>query len=154
MSDLRKAAQAALDALELSAPDVRHANYAQTWDAIHGLRAELAQPQDDPNQWREAIDEALVIGCLEPSRPDETPAQALDRLIDWETTIALDPAVSERAAALLAAQPQDKPVIDCRTCRHYTTASGGCLSVLRCVDGVAYQRAGIRQFWNDGILTG
>jgi len=93
MSDLRKAAQAALDALELSAPDVRHANYAQTWDAIHGLRAALAQPQAEP-------------------------------------------------------------AIDCRTCRHYTTASGGCLSVIKCVDGVAYQRAGIRQYWRDGNLTG
>lgn len=119
-----------------------------------GDRGALAQPQEDPNQWREAIDEALVIGCLEPSRPDETPAQALDRLIDWETTIALDPAVSERAAALLAAQPQTEPAIDCRTCRHYTTASGGCLSVIKCVDGVAYQRAGIRQYWRDGNLTG
>lgn len=48
LDDLRKAAQAALDALELSAPDVRHANYAQTWDAIHGLRAALEQPEPYP----------------------------------------------------------------------------------------------------------
>ena len=84
----------------------------------------------------QAIDEGAGSWMPRPNRPDETPAQALDRLIDWETTIALDPAVSE-AAALLAAHPQTEPVIDCRTCRHYTTASGGCLSVLKCVDGVA-----------------
>ena len=64
MSDLRKAAQAALDALELSAPDVRHANYAQNVGRYTRTpRSTGAKPQDDPNQWREAIDEALVIGC-------------------------------------------------------------------------------------------
>lgn len=36
---------------------------------------------------------------------------------------------------------------DCRTCRNFTTASGGCVSVLRCVDGSAYTRQGVVQMW-------
>lgn len=36
---------------------------------------------------------------------------------------------------------------DCRTCRNYTTKSGGCMSVLRCVDGSRYQRQGVVQIW-------
>ena len=74
------------------------------------------------------------------------------RVWPWDIERELMPSMEALRAAL--SQPQAEPVIDCRTCRHYTTASGGCLSVLKCVDGVAYQRAGIRQFWNDGNLTG
>lgn len=37
--------------------------------------------------------------------------------------------------------------IDCRTCRHYTTATGGCISVLRCIDGSSYQQAGVWKLW-------
>ncbi len=36
---------------------------------------------------------------------------------------------------------------DCRTCRNFTTRSGGCMSVLRCVDGSRYQRQGVVQIW-------
>lgn len=100
MDDLRKAAQAALEALEgplVPSPAKRH-------KVLAGLRAALAQPEP----WRDAIDEALIVRCLEPSRDDEMPMQALWRLIAWEVTIALDPAVSERAAALLAAQPEQQ----------------------------------------------
>ena len=40
-----------------------------------------------------------------------------------------------------------KETLDCRTCRHHTTATGGCISVLKCIEGSAYQRAGFRQCW-------
>lgn len=46
--------------------------------------------------------------------------------------------------------------LDCRTCRHHTTATGGCISVLRCIDGSSYQEAGVRQCWertNDDATT-
>jgi hypothetical protein len=72
------------------------------------------------------------------------------RVWPWDIERELRPSME----ALRAALSQAEPVIDCRTCRHYTTASGGCLSVIKCVDGVAYQRAGIRQYWRDGNLTG
>ncbi len=36
---------------------------------------------------------------------------------------------------------------DCRTCKNFTTKSGGCMSVLRCVDGSRYQRQGVVQIW-------
>lgn len=36
---------------------------------------------------------------------------------------------------------------DCRTCRNYTTASGGCRSTLRCVDGGEYRRLNVVQHW-------
>lgn len=54
----------------------------------------------DANSWREAIDEALIVNCLDPVREDESPQEALARLIAWEVEIALDPKVSSRAAAL------------------------------------------------------
>ena len=36
---------------------------------------------------------------------------------------------------------------DCRLCANYTTASGGCVSVLRCVDSSEYKATTPRQFW-------
>jgi hypothetical protein len=44
---------------------------------------------------------------------------------------------------------EQKALLDCRTCRNHTTNSGGCISVLRCVQGSAYQRAGVRKCWDD-----
>ena len=50
----------------------------------------------------------------------------------------------EQAAAAHAA------ALDCRTCRQHNDRVGGCMSVVRCVDGSAYQRAGVRQCWASG----
>ena len=36
---------------------------------------------------------------------------------------------------------------DCRLCGNYTTASGGCVSVLRCVDSNQYKATAPRQYW-------
>jgi hypothetical protein len=52
----------------------------------------------------------------------------------------------------LLTHPQQPAPLDCRTCRNHTTASGGCISVLRCIDGSAYQRAGVRQCFESGIV--
>lgn len=41
---------------------------------------------------------------------------------------------------------------DCRTCRNFSTRSGGCVSVLRCVDGSGYQRQGRFQYWEAAPL--
>lgn len=38
-------------------------------------------------------------------------------------------------------------LLDCRTCRHFTTASGGCRSLVKCVDASMYVRAGAVRIW-------
>lgn len=38
--------------------------------------------------------------------------------------------------------------IDCRTCKNFTTKSGGCTSVVRCVDGSRYQPHARFQYWD------
>ena len=53
--------------------------------------------------------------------------------------------IEQLQAALLDAR-------DCRTCRNFTTRSGGCVSVLRCVDGSGYQRQGQFQYWEAAPL--
>ena len=51
--------------------------------------------------WQEAIEDALLQWCGAPD-DDETPKDALRRLIQYEITAALDPAVSQSAADLVA----------------------------------------------------
>lgn len=48
---------------------------------------------------------------------------------------------------LVRLEDAQRAALDCRTCRHHTTATGGCISVLTCHEGSAYQRAGVRQCW-------
>lgn len=60
-------------------------------------------------------------------------ARACDRCADARE-------IAELQTALMGAR-------DCRTCRNFTTASGGCVSVLRCVDGSSYKRQGVVQMW-------
>lgn len=56
----------------------------------------------------------------------------------WHRTALYDQATLDAA---IAAER------DCRTCRNFSTHSGGCVSVLRCTNANAYQRAGFRQYW-------
>ena len=42
---------------------------------------------------------------------------------------------------------------DCRTCKNFATKSGGCMSVLRCVDGSGYQRQGVVQIWESAPVS-
>lgn len=55
------------------------------------------------NPWRDAVTDALVAGGIYSAEHDANPRKAVADLIAWEIEIALDPAVSERAAALVAA---------------------------------------------------
>lgn len=50
---------------------------------------------------------------------------------------------------LVRAHDAHMAALDCRTCRHYTEKTGGCMSVVRCVQGCAYQRLGVRAYWSD-----
>ena len=77
---------------------------------ITRLRAELATARCNDmgdawiaqkHAWQEAIEGALLQWCDAPSE-DESPKDALRRLIQHEITAALDPAVSQSAADLVA----------------------------------------------------
>lgn len=48
---------------------------------------------------------------------------------------------------LVRADEAHGAALDCRTCRHYTE-NGGCMSVIRCVQGGAHQRAGVIRYWD------
>lgn len=62
-------------------------------------RADKETPESNP--WKEALDEVLVVSGLDCIGANETPEQAISRLLTWEVTVALDPAVSSAARALL-----------------------------------------------------
>ena len=84
-------------------------------DEITRLRAELAAARCNDmgdawiaqkHAWQEAVENALLQWCSAPSE-DETPKDALRRLIQYEITAALDPAVSQSAADLVATARRD-----------------------------------------------
>ena len=89
----------ALDALELARDAHCLPGPVNTlvYQAINSISAELAQE----NPWRDAIDAELIcchIGTVE-SFP--TAKYALNELINWYVKVALDPAVSTAAQALI-----------------------------------------------------
>ena len=57
--------------------------------------------------WRTAVYNA-PLEWHDPPRDDETPKDALRRLIQYEITAALDPAVSQAAADLVATAKEDR----------------------------------------------
>ena len=54
-----------------------------------------------PNPWRQAVDRELVDAGLDCLAPDAEAVPSLTKLLSWRCTIALDPAVSEEAQALI-----------------------------------------------------
>lgn len=101
---------------------VKARHLASLRDRITELSTAPAQPAD---QWKQAIDDELVcchIGTVDTFPDAKT---ALKNLIDWHVQIALDPAISSDARALVergAAQPavpQPAPrTADCLMCGH------------------------------------
>ena len=91
MTDLRKAAQQALEALTLSIPKPRPADddYAELgWKehnaAITALRAALAEPVQEPVAWLRVIDEALVthhVGVADPTDDYATAREKMNALL-------------------------------------------------------------------------
>jgi hypothetical protein len=43
---------------------------------------------------------------------------------------------------------------DCRLCANFTTKSGGCVSLVQCVDGSQYKATTPRQYWLAGTTGG
>lgn len=56
------------------------------------------------NPWALAVDEALIAHSLDCTTPDTDPAKAVDDLLHMAVTMALDPVISKRAAALAGAR--------------------------------------------------
>ena len=73
----------------------------QTCPSYGGEKAD-ERGSAEPNPWRQAIDEALIVSGLDLSGPNEAPKAALSRLIAWQEEMVLNPQISERAAALVA----------------------------------------------------
>ena len=53
--------------------------------------------------WRQAIDEALIVCALDCTSSHDDPKASLAKLIKWHVQVALDPAVSSAAQALIEA---------------------------------------------------
>lgn len=56
---------------------------------------------EDLWRWRDEVIEALVVNCIYSHKHDLNPSLALHDLISWEIRVALDPAVSSDAQALI-----------------------------------------------------
>lgn len=68
--------------------------------------AVAASPSSTPptsarNEWREAVIDALVVNFIYAKEHDDNPRKALNDLLAWEQTVALDPKVSSAAQALI-----------------------------------------------------
>lgn len=50
---------------------------------------------------RRDIDEMLIVRCLSPMGSSETARQAINRIINWEVSVNLDPSVSSDAQELI-----------------------------------------------------
>jgi hypothetical protein len=74
----------------------------------------------NPERWRGAINDALT-NWLSTIEDHETPKDALQRLIRLEVMAALDPAVSQSAADLVAKARRDAREEAARLARHYAT---------------------------------
>lgn len=65
------------------------------------LTAEQGRDLRDALEWKREVIEALIINCIFIAEHEHNPRRALNDLISWEVQVALDPAVSSDAAALI-----------------------------------------------------
>lgn len=77
---------------------INRKNLKAATGARDALRVHLSARADD---WKTAVIDALVINHIYTAEHDNDPRKALADLIAWETMIALDPAVSPEALALI-----------------------------------------------------
>lgn len=109
MSELREAAQEALfwmqhARLHLTIKERLHPDGLIQYDnAARNLRAALAQPEVEPprDEWHEAVHAELVTTWTLSSENKDDPRKALQDIINWHVRVALDPAVSSDAQALI-----------------------------------------------------
>lgn len=60
-----------------------------------------AMADEAQNPWKRVLMDALVVSHIYRKEHEDNPVVALNDLISWEQVVALDPAVSEDAAALI-----------------------------------------------------
>ncbi|MFN8993583.1 MAG: hypothetical protein ACK5X3_07970 [Pseudomonadota bacterium] len=104
--------------------------------------AEVDARVKDALKWRDAINDALT-NWLSPIEDHETPADALQRLIRLEVMAALDPAVSQSAADLVAQAKREALEEAARLAKLYAQ------NALKCV-----QCGDIRHDYNPGNCSG
>jgi hypothetical protein len=68
-------------------------------EVSESLRAALAEPRHNP--WKEAVIDKLIIAHSYTEEHEDNPIKALNDLLSIEMQIALDPAVSSEAQALI-----------------------------------------------------
>jgi hypothetical protein len=76
-------------------PDLSHEVYAAYEKALDTL---IAAARREEGNWKRAVEDALMLWSM--SCPDD-PREALNRLLVQEAAVALDPAVSAEARALI-----------------------------------------------------
>lgn len=86
-------------------------------------------PPADP--WRQAIDDALISHALDCTADSDDPAARVRQLVEWAATIALNPAVSERAQALIDRGRASSPNGGSREALH----AGAIAALSRLMDG-------------------
>ena len=84
----------------IGTPEAQHWA-AQKRQSDAALRTAIEELARQAAEWRGAIEYALMVNCIDLPAPTEGPKEALARLVAWEVQIALDPAVSEAAQALV-----------------------------------------------------
>lgn len=122
MSELREAAQAALDA-EVRAQHKKFARWflelsdksalASEYLAWLAWKAALAHPPR--NEWREAVHDELVTTWTLSAENKDDPRKALQDIINWHVRVSLDPKVSSDAQALID-YGRANPVSTCEWC--------------------------------------
>lgn len=60
-----------------------------------------SKDSDGCDKWRQAIDHEMVVAHLGVAKPEDDPAALLHKIIQWHVDVALDPAVSASARALI-----------------------------------------------------
>lgn len=71
--------------------------------AFSALVAEkaAAKEREACDKWRQAIDHEMVVAHLGVAKPEDDPSALLRKIIQWHVDVALDPAVSAGARALI-----------------------------------------------------
>ena len=86
MTDLRTAAQQALEALEFMADEwgfTQKANRPERWQAIGALRAALAQQEQEPVAWMLTDDSGMRFVSVDRPHPDFVPLYTAPPRREW-----------------------------------------------------------------------
>jgi hypothetical protein len=83
-----------LHPMTMNTPEVR--------ELAERLLARAAPSATQPrNEWQEAVIDALIVNHIYRKEHDSDPRKALNELLAWEQSVALDPKVSAEAEALV-----------------------------------------------------